>query len=88
MFNITMGKGFAIEFPSGWVVSVQWGPGNYGDNYYEPFSSLRGSIREHYTSNEAEVGIWCKGSGEPMQVHGYQSPTQVAAHIADVAARE
>jgi hypothetical protein len=33
MFNITAGKGFHITFDNGFTVSVQWGSGNYGDNY-------------------------------------------------------
>jgi hypothetical protein len=32
-FRITDGKGFGIEFPNGWRVSVQFGHGNYADNY-------------------------------------------------------
>jgi len=32
-FRITEGKGFGITFPNGYCVSVQWGPGNYCDNY-------------------------------------------------------
>lgn len=32
-FRITGGKGFGITFANGWSVSVQWGPGNYCDNY-------------------------------------------------------
>lgn len=32
-FSITRGKGFCICFDNGWGVSVQFGPGNYADNY-------------------------------------------------------
>ena len=32
-FSITDGKGFYMGFPNGWGVSVQFGPGNYADNY-------------------------------------------------------
>ncbi len=32
-FGITGGKGFAISFDNGYMVSVQFGPGNYCDNY-------------------------------------------------------
>lgn len=31
--KITNGKGFYIGFENGWGVSVQFGPGNYADNY-------------------------------------------------------
>lgn len=33
MFRITGKKGFHIQFENGWTVSVQFGPGNYCDNY-------------------------------------------------------
>lgn len=32
-FTITQGKGFGITFPNGWGISVQFGYGNYCDNY-------------------------------------------------------
>ena len=32
-FGISDGKGFHVEFANGWCVSVQFGPGNYCDNY-------------------------------------------------------
>lgn len=32
-FCICGGKGFHIRFENGWSVSVQFGPGNYCDNY-------------------------------------------------------
>ena len=32
-FYITGKKGFHITFENGWTVSVQFGPGNYCDNY-------------------------------------------------------
>ena len=32
-FCICGGKGFHIRFDNGWTVSVQFGPGNYCDNY-------------------------------------------------------
>lgn len=32
-FRITEGKGFGFGFPNGWRVSVQFGYGNYADNY-------------------------------------------------------
>lgn len=32
-FQITEGKGFQIRFANGWAVSVQFGCGNYADNY-------------------------------------------------------
>jgi len=32
-FRITDCKGFYFGFDNGWGVSVQFGPGNYADNY-------------------------------------------------------
>ena len=32
-FSIRGSKGFHISFENGWTVSVQFGPGNYCDNY-------------------------------------------------------
>lgn len=32
-FRITGKKGFHITFNNGWKISVQFGPGNYCDNY-------------------------------------------------------
>lgn len=32
-FSISNGKGFYMGFPNGWGVSVDFGPGNYADNY-------------------------------------------------------
>lgn len=32
-FKISGGKGFYMGFANGWGVSVQFGPGNYADNY-------------------------------------------------------
>ena len=36
-FSITNKKGFKVTFDNGWTVSVQFGPGNYCDNYDMPF---------------------------------------------------
>jgi len=33
MFKISDNKGFHITFENGYTVSVQFGPGNYSDNY-------------------------------------------------------
>jgi hypothetical protein len=57
MFRITGGKGFHITFQNGYAVSVQFGPGNYCDNYDmeigrdEKLSGKRGS-------STAECAVW------------------------------
>lgn len=33
-FRITDSKGFSITFDNGWTISVQFGRGNYSDNYF------------------------------------------------------
>ena len=33
-FEITMRKGFHMTFSNGYTASVQWGAGNYCDNYH------------------------------------------------------
>ena len=55
-FKIIGGKGFHITFPNGITVSVQFGAGNYCDNYYSDWSE-KGTIE----SNDAEVAMWKEG---------------------------
>lgn len=38
MIKITQGKGFHMTFANGYTASVQFGPGNYCDNYREEIS--------------------------------------------------
>lgn len=85
MFKITNGKGFHISFENGWTVSVQFGPGNYCDNY---------DMRIGYENEEAgkrgsataECAAW--GPDNEMVVHpefggdtvgGRMTPKQVLA---------
>lgn len=42
MFRVTGMSGFHIKFDSGYTVSVQFGPGNYGSNYDMPYGPTRG----------------------------------------------
>ena len=60
MFRITSSKGFHIEFPNGVTVSVQFGGGNYCDNYDEIEIGREPSLHilESYT---AEVAVWIRG---------------------------
>lgn len=54
-FRITGGRGFHIQFENGYVASVQFGGGNYCDNYGDyvsnPTSGERGS-------DDAEMAFW------------------------------
>jgi hypothetical protein len=50
-FRITDGKGFAMQFANGWSISVQFGRGNYADNYDE-----RGEYGEDYSAVNQRCG--------------------------------
>ena len=55
-FKINANKGFTMTFANGWSISVQFGPGNYGDNQNDEFGSQWN--HEHcYTSHTAEIAI-------------------------------
>ena len=51
-----MGKGFHIEFENGLTISVQFGYGNYCDNYNNKDVLVDGKL----SSNTAEIAIWDK----------------------------
>lgn len=57
-FKITGHKGFHITFPNGYTISVQFGAGNYCDNYHSNWQST-----EPATSSDAEIAFW-SASGE------------------------
>jgi hypothetical protein len=54
-FRITGGKGFHMTFANGYTVSVQWGPGNYCDNYNERISQVKCA---ETGSSTAECAVW------------------------------
>lgn len=58
MFKVTDGKGFHIEFENGITVSVQFGAGNYCQNYNSRETVLQ--TGGNMTSMDAEVAIWDK----------------------------
>lgn len=62
MFKITEGKGFHITMPNGYKMSVQFGPGNYCDNYdmrWDDFYKKRESRSGYSISSEtAEIAIF------------------------------
>lgn len=60
MFKITGGKGFHITFANEYTVSVQFGGGNYGDNYDDEISTDGNIQSGKHGSSTAEVGIWNK----------------------------
>jgi hypothetical protein len=59
MFKITRKKGFHIEFDNGFIVSVQFGPGDYCQNY----DMTPGGDEEEagrIGSADAECAVWGK----------------------------
>jgi hypothetical protein len=90
MFNITDHKGVQFTFPNGFILSVQWGPGNYGDHsshrdYSQP------QKEDNWSSSQAEVAVIDARSMALLPlgydtVLGYLSVTQVAKIMAVVVA--
>lgn len=84
MFNITNNKGFHMTFANGWTVSVQWGGGNYSNNYSSGI--ITGEVP---ASKTAEIAAW-KGDvwhnfDNGQTVNGYVSADDVAKFIAIIA---
>jgi hypothetical protein len=85
-FAITSSKGFHIRFDNDVIVSVQFGGGNYCDNYRIP---IRSEERKSVLScSNAEVAVFKKGEEGWLtnkilpeklgkDVVGYQSPLDV-----------
>ena len=82
--------GFHMEFPNGWIISVQWGPGNYcetrrknEDGWISPFD---GQYHE-FVSTTAEIAVMHKDHSRmyPISEHddvkGWVSATEVAKYI-------
>ena len=59
-FHITGKKGFHIGFANGFTVSVQFGPGNYCDNYDMQIGREDEKAGEQGSSN-AECAVWGPG---------------------------
>jgi hypothetical protein len=91
-FRLTRNKGYQMVFENGWTISVQFGYGNYCDNYQHPdgFDFAKGL--NVVQSSDAEIAIWSgdtwKGDWYTFEngdtVLGYQTPDQVAEWIAKV----
>lgn len=90
-FAITGGKGFHITFENGWTVSVQFGGGNYSDNYDEPIGVSRGDLAyELPRSGTAEIAAWGPDGkwhdfGEDT-VAGWKTPAEVLSFMQEIAA--
>lgn len=70
--RITDGKGFGMRFENGWAVSVQFGYGNYADNYDGPVGVWSEDHREmnrkcgEIGSRTAECAVF-EPSGEMLK---------------------
>lgn len=88
--KITDAKGFHVTFANGHTVSVQFGPGNYSDNYNLSFSQHL-SKRADLSSATAEVAAWGPGGnwhhlGDGDDVVGYVKPDDILAILVRIAA--
>jgi len=98
MFSAT-GAGFHITFDNGWTISVQWGPGNYGDNRMksleeENFAEVLSSME----SRTAEIMAWdandvhwdfSVGSrvgllGQGLLTKGWVKPDELIGYIQEI----
>lgn len=92
-FASTMRKGFHMTFENGLTVSVQWGAGNYCDNY----DDMDFSCSKDMMSDTAEVAVMQgrkflyanrflnpEESDGCDQVVGYLSPEQVVDLLVNV----
>ena len=87
MFDVTGNKGFRITFSNGWTASVQWGGGNYCENY-----SIRNTFGDVVpASKDAEIAAWDKNDvwfnfgGD--EVKGNVSSNDVAVFLAMIASK-
>lgn len=88
MFKITQGKGFHITFDNGWTASVQWGSGNYCENFDLDARSADANAGAK-GSKTAEIAAWDKDGNwynfGDDNVKGYVTPNQVLTFLNMVA---
>lgn len=88
MFISTRNKGFQMAFENGWTISVQFGYGNYCENYNHPEGYDFPTKHELVKSGDAEIAIY-DSKGEWYNfgydtVKGECTPDEVAAWIRQV----
>lgn len=93
-FRITGHKGFHIEFKNGLVVSVQFGGGNYCENY--DMVKIGSEKDQEIKSADAEVAIFDKGKkgnwrtqefikkATNKEVVGYITPDELVGVLLEV----
>ena len=84
-FSVTMGKGFQMKLPNGWVVSIQIGSMNYCENRDFFVWETPKDESGHVSCENAETAVfhsvteeWARppwNTGD--QVQGWQSPEEV-----------
>ena len=73
MFRITGEKGFHITFENGYTVSVQFGPGNYCDNYSRDIGREEEICGKDGSPN-AECAVWAQ-DGKLIEYPGWNGDT-------------
>ena len=82
------GAGLHVEFPNGYTISVQWGPGSYSDNRH---MSSRAVPAGGWVSRCAEIAVYNPAHKmipccDYENVRGWQSKAQIRALLAWAAA--
>lgn len=85
-FRTCQNKGFHLKFKNGWIVSIQFGGGNYGDNYDLIFDMDMLREKPDMESDKVEVWAWSTKTDEhyPVDPLGYQTIEQVMRFIAKI----
>lgn len=86
MFKTTDNKarGFHMAFDNGRVISVQWGRGNYCENYNKP------KAKDGDSSATAEIASWCSKCNKWLkltsddEVKGWLTADEVADYMASI----
>lgn len=90
-FKTTMNKGFHITFDNGWTVSVQFGFGNYCDNYSLSIEKQNKIFQNapDMSSDNAEVWCWNNQTHEtyPEEPLSHQTPEEVLKIMNEVSKR-
>lgn len=84
MFSLTQifpnaAKGFQIKFANGYTVSVQWGPGNYCDNFTGDAHKVANDSSTAETAIITPDGSFLMYKGDDVQ--GHQTADDVAETI-------
>lgn len=97
MFKITQGKGVHIRFQNGYSISIQWGPGNYCENYSfecDRAAIVRAGEKGSATAEIAVMDPFGNFCGQQLglfsgdDVEGWATPERVAEVIAHLVALE